>query len=112
MTTLFADTSFFVAFFSANDEKHDAVVRFLRDDLASIVTRAWVLCELGALLARGRYRERYVPFVRGLQSSPRVEIVAADIKTFEKALELYAARPEKSWSLVDCPSSRIMARLA
>ncbi|HSI32566.1 MAG: type II toxin-antitoxin system VapC family toxin [Phycisphaerae bacterium] len=40
-----------------------------------------------------------------------VTIVPADPATFDEALDLFEARPDKRWSFVDCTSFVVMARM-
>ena len=46
--------------------------------------------------------------VRDLESDPSVEIVPASAQLFRAGFDLFARRPDKDWSLVDCLSFMVM----
>lgn len=68
----------------------------------------WIIAETGNALARTRQRRVFVEAVRRLATSPRVRILPIQAALFRRALELYEARPDKTWGLVDCASSVVM----
>jgi len=68
----------------------------------------YVLVELGSALARSRYRGRYVPLVEHLLADADTDFVPASKSLFRRGLELFAARADKTWSLVDCLSFMVM----
>jgi predicted nucleic acid-binding protein len=43
-----------------------------------------------------------------LQNDPNTVIVEASHDSFVRGVELFAARPDKSWSLTDCTSFVVM----
>jgi predicted nucleic acid-binding protein len=108
MNAILADTSFFVAYLNARDERHSLAVKWMGDSSQRIVTTEWVLAELGNFLAEGPNRRLLGPLVRALSAEERVEIVPADHVSFLDALNLYVRRPDKSWSITDCTSFRLM----
>jgi uncharacterized protein len=50
-------------------------------------------------------------FLLRLATDPKTQVVAADAAWYERGLALYAARPDKSWSLTDCISFEVMTEL-
>lgn len=76
--------------------------------LGRIITTGYVLAETGSLLSRRDDRPAFVDLLRQLQSDPLVLIAPASRALFRDGFELFAARPEKEWSLVDCISFAIM----
>ncbi len=108
MKPLFADTSYFVAFSGPNDSFHARAVELSANLIAGIVTTEHVLVETGGLLLRPEDRPAYVNLVRDLESDPSVEIVRASTKLFQAGFDLFARRPDKNWSLVDCISFAVM----
>lgn len=104
MRQVFADTSFFVAFLSEDDQYHDQSVEAIQAFSGQIVTTVWILVELGNYLSKLKTRSRFVPFVRDLRNDKRVLILPPDSKTLESALEMYEARADKEWSVIDCVS--------
>jgi len=72
------------------------------------MTTTAVLTELGDGIAGTSGRELFAEFVSDLRNDPDVTIVPADMSLFERALELYADRLDKEWSLTDCMSFVVM----
>ena len=59
MNTLFADTSFFVAYLNVRDSYHESALKYMADSTDRIVTTEWVLAELGNYLAEGPNRRLF-----------------------------------------------------
>ena len=108
MSTLFADTSFFVAYLNARDEYHDLALEYMANATDRIVTTEWVLAELGNYLAEGPNRRLFGPLVRALHGEKRMEVVKADTVSFIDAMNLYIRRVAKGWSFTDCTSFCLM----
>src|SRR5439155_1487419 len=72
------------------------------------VTTEYILVETGGLLSRPEDRPTYVNLVRDLESDPAVLIVPASRALFRAGFKLFADRPDKQWSLVDCISFVVM----
>ncbi len=102
MKPVFADTSYFVAFAGPNDTFHARAVELSTSLLGQIITTEYVLVETGGLLSRPQDRPTFVSLVRDLESDPSVQIVPASKALFRAGFELFASRPDKEWSLVDC----------
>ncbi len=108
MTTVLADTSFFVAYLNLREDCHELAVEWMTASSEPIVTSDWVLAELGNFLAEGANRRLFGALVRALSADKRFEIVPADRESFMDALNLYVRRPDQSWSFTDCISFRLM----
>ena len=108
MKPIFADTSYYIAFLSEEDVYHDAAIAWSEDLLGRTVVTEYVLVELGNGLCRSRYRSRYVPLVEHLLNDPDTIFVPASESLFQQGLQLFAARPDKTWSMVDCLSFVVM----
>ena len=109
--SVFADTSFFVAFLSPMDTFHDVAVQRMADPSQRLVTTSWILVELGNFLCDSPQRSMFVPFVGELRADPTVQVVPADEELLNAGLALYASRPDKGYSLTDCISFAVMTRL-
>ncbi|HJT36185.1 MAG TPA: PIN domain-containing protein [Pirellulales bacterium] len=107
---MFADTSFFVAFLNADDLDHAAAYDYMANHEGQIVTTDWVLTELGNYLSRRKNRAHFQPFICDFTEDPRVVIDPATHESFERAVELYGNRPDKTWSVTDCLSFLLMNR--
>ena len=108
MSACFADTYFFIALLFENDEAHAAAQTLAADLPGRMVTSTWVLTEVADALATPGRRERFLPFLRFLQSNPSVTIVPAEQGLFDRGTALYDERPDKAWSLTDCISFTLM----
>ena len=108
MKPVFADTSYYIAFLSEEDVYHAAAIAWSESLLGRTVVTEYVLVELGNGLCRSRYRNRYVPFVEHLLNDPDTIFVPASESLFRQGLQLFAARLDKSWSMVDCLSFVVM----
>ena len=112
MTRVFADTSFYQALLNPRDAWHVAALDFARTFRGPVLTSEYVLCELGALMSRGKLRPLFLDLVHQLESSAHVEIVHAAHEHFEAGLQLFAERLDKDWSLTDCTSFVLMQKHA
>jgi uncharacterized protein len=108
MTPCFADTSFYLSLLSQEDVAHARAVA-ARDSGRRTVTTDFVLLELGDHLCGHRHRALFVKFYDFLQSHPVTEIIPLSDEILRRGRALYAARPDKDWSLTDCTSFVVMA---
>jgi predicted nucleic acid-binding protein len=108
MKAVFADTYFYLALLS-----RDAAARAKAEEVAGrtrvpTVTSSFVLMEVANALSAPAHRQSYLTLVRLLNSSPHVTVVPASQELFDRGHSLFAARPDKEWSLTDCTSFIIM----
>jgi uncharacterized protein len=108
MKPVFADTSYFVAYCGPNDAFHARAVELSVNLLARIITTEYVIVETGGMLSRPEDRPAFVNLVRDLELDPAALILPASKSLFREGFALYAARPDKQWSLVDCISFVVM----
>jgi uncharacterized protein len=108
MKRVFADTFFFFAYLSSEDQAHREASAYLDNFHGELITTEWVLMELGDGLAGRSDREVFVRFYETLCSDPTVTIIAADANLFQAAMGLYRSRSDKEWSLTDCTSFVVM----
>lgn len=110
MRTYFADAWFFIALFDRRDSHHHRVVRLAADvaGRAEIVTHDGVFGEVLTYFAEDGARARQLA-IDGVRQSLRVHTaVEVNRALFTAALDRYAARPDKEYSLVDCMSMVLM----
>lgn len=110
MKPAFADTSYFVALVGPNDSLHGQAVEWSERWLGRIVTTQYVLVETGSLLCRPEDRSAFVGLVRALRTDPLVQVVNSSNELFRSGFDLFASRPDKEWSLVDCTSMALMKK--
>ncbi len=108
MKPVFADTSYYVALLSSADEWHERAIDWSEKLLGRQVVTEYVLVELGSALADVRDRHLFVPFVRHVLADAETLFVPASNSLLRSGLDLFARRPDKDWSLVDCISFIVM----
>jgi uncharacterized protein len=104
MTSAFADTFYFLALLDSREERHPQAVEASRDAELRLVTTEWVLAEFGDAYCHPKDRADFVSLYRSLVNHPRVKIIPADTRLFERGVGLFEQRPDKDWSLTDCLS--------
>ena len=109
MQTYFVDTWFLIALHDRFDGHHQHATR-LGSSLsrAMLFTHDAVLTEMLAHFADDgpHARTRAAGIARDLLVA--IDVIAADRRLFLRALDRYAARPDKEYSLVDCMSMIVM----
>ena len=108
MKSVFADTSYYIAFISNDDSNHEAALHWARRLAPPVITTDFVLVELGNALARAARRETFVRFVADLRADRQTVVMPASRALLNKGIELYGARRDKDWSLTDCMSFVVM----
>ena len=111
MRTVFADSGYWIALFDPDDGLHGRAVEVTRQQPPfRIVTTEMVLGEfLTCMSRRGEHHRRgAAQMAKSLKSNSDVEVVRQTSAQFEAAVDRYAARPDKQWSLVDCASFVLM----
>jgi len=109
MKCVFADTSYFIAIIAPNDVAHKQA-QALSEQVLRLVTTAWIMSELAAYLSAPDNRVLFNRLLPALRVNPSVDFIPATQELFDRGAELFAARPDKAWSLVDCISFVVMQR--
>jgi len=73
-----------------------------------LVTTAWVLTEVADALSQPVDRALFLSLNRLVGTSRIITFVPATQELYEEGVALYAARPDKAWSLTDCISFTVM----
>lgn len=108
MNAVFADTSFYVALVSPQDQWHQVATNVSREQFNVTVTTEFVLTEVGNFLHRPPDRDLFCILMDTLRSDEQTVIIPAEARYFDAGLQLYIGRRDKSWSLTDCISIAIM----
>ena len=108
MTTVFADTVFYVAALNPRDALHSAATALAARGGMRVVTTEFVLVEVANFFAGLPNRPVFVQFLADVRADPNTEIVAASAALFARGADLFAARLDKEWSLTDCISFQVM----
>lgn len=109
MTRAFADTSYFVAALNPRDSLAAKAAGYKGSASLGLWTTEYVLFEVANFFCPAGARHLFVRLVADLRADPRVQIIPASPDLFERAFQLFAARPDKDWSLTDCTSFVVMA---
>jgi hypothetical protein len=110
--TVFLETNGWLALLNASDQLHsraDAVWRALGQRGYSILLTDWIIAETGNGLARTRARARFSQIAGAILNDPGCRVVFITSSVLRRALDLYLARIDKQWGLVDCASFIVMA---
>ena len=111
MRNVFADTSFYISLLNHCDEHHEKAQQFAAKYDGTFVTSAWIVEELADFCCDVPNRSLFLSMYEDLRNDPEVTIVPLSTELFDRGIELYAARPDKNWSLTDCISFIIMEQL-
>jgi predicted nucleic acid-binding protein len=111
MKTVFADSHYWLAVTNPNDPWAEAA-KTAKASVGQVLllTTDEVLTEFLAGMSKGgsTLRRTAVHIVRTIMGNPNVRVVAQSRDTFLRALEHYAKREDKQYSLVDCASMNTM----
>ncbi len=110
MTTVFADTFYYLALVNPGEQRHQQARKYTARYNGRMVTTSWVLTELADALANQNSRGAFLQVLAQLQGDPEVAIWPPNPGLFNDGVSLYAARPDKEWSLTDCISFVVMQR--
>lgn len=105
--SVFIDTTALLALINADDALHDAASEAyskLTRTGAALVTSDWVVAEFLNGASRPPMRGAAVQLLAAYRGSMRSTLLPASHEWWEAALALYGARPDKSWSFIDCTS--------
>jgi predicted nucleic acid-binding protein len=113
MTAIFADTFYWIALADSADSAHRRALTLTAERATSrIVTTDEVLTEYLTFFATAPEPSRRgaAEVVEDLLTSSIVRVVPQSRESFRAGLQLYRARPDKRYSLVDCISMQTMRR--
>ena len=108
MTTVFADTFYFLALLDTREARHPQAASASRNPQLQFVTTEWVLAEFGDAYGHPQDRPDFVALYRALVLHPRVRIAPADTRLFQRGVDFFEQRSDKEWSLTDCLSFLVM----
>ncbi len=108
MKPVFADTSYYLALVNPKDPRHDLAVKRGDNLLGRIFVTEYVLVELGSALSHGSDRVVFLELLEDLGKQDSITIISPSETLFRQGVALFAARPDKEWSLVDCISFIVM----
>jgi predicted nucleic acid-binding protein len=107
---VFADTFALIAWLNPRDDAHALVTAYLDGFSGRLVTTEWLLMELADALSAPSARSTVVAFLQAVRADPLFDVVGYDAAVYQAGFELFAGRPDKSWSLTDCISFAVMTQ--
>jgi predicted nucleic acid-binding protein len=113
MTAVFADTFYWIALTNTQDQFHRQALELTRSlPEPRIVTSQPVLIEYLNFFAEwsSTFRRKATENARHMLASRSVRIIPHTDEFFQAGFDLYAARPDKGYSLTDCISMEMMRR--
>ena len=111
MGRFFVDAFYWIALLNLRDQWHARVLALATTlDAYHFYTTDEVLTELLAFYstANSTVRTRAVTFVGAILDDEDITVIPQTRAGFLHALDLYAARPDKQYSLTDCHSMQVM----
>jgi predicted nucleic acid-binding protein len=105
----FLDTAYVQALLNIKDQYHvTAETLFVRvRNAREVWVTVAVLIEIGNALARS-YRKEASTFIKSCYTTPNMRIISVDVDLFQRAIELYQSRMDKTWGMTDCISFIVM----
>ena len=104
MKKVFADTFYFLALLNPRDQAHARAVDAAREFRGLLVTTAWVLTEFADAMSAPANRLEFISTLEDLRKDPQVFIIPPEIPIFDEAIQFFANRADKNWTLTDCIS--------
>lgn len=111
MEHVFVDTAFWIAFIYPRDNLHIVAKEWAKVCVKHpLVTTDAVLGELETFFAEKgpELRTMVSGYIQELENNPNLTVLPGSREVTRKARKLYAARPDKGYSSVDCNSMIVM----
>ena len=105
---VFADTFALIAWLNPRDDAHAIVAAYLDGFTGRLVTTEWVLMEVADALSAPEARTTAAAFLQAVRADPLFDVVGYVPAVYQAGFDLFAARPDKAWSLTDCISFGVM----
>jgi hypothetical protein len=104
----FVDTGYWLALYNAADRRNARAQALAERRPPALVTTEAILLEIGDSLAGRQNRAFAVALLKRVRSASNIDVVPLTPDLLGRALQLYAARPDKDWGLTDCVSFEVM----
>jgi uncharacterized protein len=114
MNPVLVDSWALIALMDPKDLGHlqavDVSKKLVKESRIAVISE-WILTEYLAYACELRWRAVAVQTVEQIRQSAEVQIAHANPADWQLGFDLFKARPDKEWSLVDCISICICGRL-
>ena len=110
MNKVFADSFYFIALMNVRDSRHADAVALSESLIGPIITTQWVLVEVADAFSSPQDRDRFLDLLELIRADNRIQVIAASNSSFERGVELFTRREDKSWPLTDCISFVVMEK--
>jgi uncharacterized protein len=108
MNPVFGDSFFFLALASPSDAAHVRATGLFQNLPGPLITTAWVLVEVADALAAPKNRPVFLTMLKAIHADPRMTVLSPGQDLFDRGVDLFSRRMDKSWSLTDCTSFVVM----
>ncbi len=83
---------------------HGIATEWSKVNRVPIVTTEFILIEVANFFTHPDQRGNFVQLMAAVAADPQTEIIPSSSEWFRNGYNLFAARPDKHWSLTDCTS--------
>jgi uncharacterized protein len=114
MTSTFLDANFVIALEISDDQHHFAAAQLWKTFIEtsfSLVTTSYVLDEIVTFLNRRRKHDKAVRVGNNLLNASHIRLMHVDEPLFYEGWQYFEQHSDKTYSLTDCVSFVLMARL-
>lgn len=113
MKTIFADTSFLVAYYNIKDENHLVARRFIQNNHKTIyVITDYIFDEFLTVLLSRRNKSLSIEAGAKILADKNIRRLRINDEIFQKTWEIYRIFKDKQWSFTDCSSYVLMKNLS
>lgn len=105
------DTSGWIALLNRSDNLHAAAAQIYNQRFSTgwnFITHTGIMLEVGNGMSQVRRRHLAVQLKVRIDASARIEVVQLTKALYENGWQMYAARSDKNWGIVDCISFVMM----
>jgi len=104
---VFADTACFIALLNGRDAADERALYFSRQKFREVVLE-FILLDLADAFSRPPDRADFLTMAEHVRKTPVFNVIPASSDLLRRGRDLFAARPDKAWSLTDCTSFLVM----
>ncbi len=108
MSTVFADTWYYLALLNQDDVAHERVLQWSLHVKRPALVTDFVLIEVGNTFSREPFRTKFTELVRLLRADANTTVIRASRELVDSGIDLFSRREDKEWSLTDCISFVVM----